>query len=164
MSRAERRREKALAERFPPSAPCACAVCLAYCDRPGWWTVKEAGAALDAGYARRMMLEVSHDRSLGVLSPAFRGCEGTLAIQEYSDRGCHFLRNGRCELHGTAFQPLECRFCHHDRPGLGAECHQALEEDWRTLAGRALVSRWTRLTGLLKDLPAHGLARLGRSC
>jgi len=161
MSRAERRREKALAEKYPASQACGCAVCLAYCARPGWWTVKEAIRALDAGYGKRMMLEVSPERSFGVLSPAFKGCEGLPALREYARRGCNFLHDSRCELHGTLFQPLECRFCHHDRVGLGPECHRDLEEGWRTPAGRALVVRWTRLTGIWKDLALYGLAKLG---
>jgi hypothetical protein len=117
VSQAKTRHERSLAAKYPPSEPCACAVCLAYCMRPGWWTVREAAAAYDAEYARRMMLEPSPERTFGVLSPAFRGCEGTFALQQYATRGCAFLRDGRCELHGSGFQPMECRFCHHDRPG-----------------------------------------------
>ena len=160
MSRAKTRHERLLAAKYPPSEPCACAVCLAYCMRPGWWTVREAAAAYDAGYARRMMLEPSPERTFGVLSPAFRGCEGTFALQQYAARGCTFLRDGRCELHGSGFQPMECRFCHHDRPGQGPLCHADLEADWNTPAGRLLVVRWSRFTGIWKDLDAFGLGKL----
>ncbi|HSL20140.1 MAG TPA: hypothetical protein VK886_01300 [Vicinamibacterales bacterium] len=143
------KRKLSLIERFPPSPPCSCDVCVAYCRRPGWWTVKEAERAIEAGYARRMMLELSPDRSLGVLSPAFRGNEGTFAYSEFSSRGCTFLKDGGCELHDTRFQPLECRFCHHDRRGEGPRCHRALEKDWNSPAGRSLVSKWARMVGLL---------------
>jgi len=160
MSRADRRREKAWAEKYPPSEPCACEVCLAYCLRPGWWTVSQAAAALDAGLGNRMMLELSPDRSFGVLSPAFQGCEGTFALNRYAARGCNFLKENRCELHGTAFQPLECRHCHHDRPGAGPVCHADLESDWNTPAGRRLVVRWSKLTGVWRDLSLYGLEKL----
>jgi hypothetical protein len=140
-------RPPALAEQYPPSEPCSCEVCLAYCRRPGWWTVDEAARAIDAGYASRMMLEMSPDRTFGVLSPAFTGCEVDFALQHYADRGCTFLTHDRCELFGTGCQPLECRFCHHDRRGEGAACHAALERDWNTPAGRDLVVRWSKLTG-----------------
>jgi hypothetical protein len=123
-------------------------VCRSFCGRPGWWTVREAASVLAAGYANRMMLEVSPERDFGVLSPAFQGCEGGFAIQELSDRGCNFLVDGFCELHGTGLQPLECRFCHHDRPGWGEICHADLEKDWGTPAGQRLVMEWGRLMNL----------------
>lgn len=140
-----RHRGKSLTEKYPPSLPCDCEVCRSFCVRPGWWTVKEADRALAAGYGSRMMLEISPERSFGVLSPAFRGCEGVFAVHEMADRGCNFLIAGRCELHGTGFQPLECRFCHHDRPGCGESCHADLENDWNTPAGQKLVLQWGRL-------------------
>jgi hypothetical protein len=105
-----------------------------------------------------MMLEMSPDRRFGVLSPAFAGNEVDFALDRHKHGGCTFLREGRCELHGTGLQPLECRFCHHDRPGQGPACHAAIERDWDTDAGRALVTRWARLTGFWQrlGLPAKG--------
>jgi hypothetical protein len=94
-----------------------------------------------------MMLEMSPELTFGVLSPAFKGCEGAFAAQLFAKRGCTFLKDERCELFGTGFQPLECRFCHHDRPGMGPRCHADLEKDWNTPAGRGLVVRWSKLTG-----------------
>jgi len=139
-------RKKSLPEKYPPSEPCSCSICVSYCRRPGWWTVEEAARAVDAGYADRMMLEMSPDRSFGVLSPAFRGCEVQFATNVYASRGCTFLKEERCELFGSGLTPLECRFCHHDRLGLGPRCHADIEKDWNTAAGRALVVRWSNLT------------------
>ena len=113
----------------------------------------EAGRAIQAGLAGRMMLELAPDRSFGVLAPAFRGCEGQFALQRYARRGCTFLLAGsRCELYGTGFMPLECRFCHHDRPGQGVNCHADLEKDWNTPAGQELVAHWRRVTGLFERM------------
>lgn len=140
------KRRKTLAEKYPPSEPCSCSTCIGYCRRPGWWTVEEASRALEAGYAGRMMLEMSPDRSFGVLSPAFRGCEAQFAASQFADRGCTFFVDQRCELHGTGLMPLECRYCHHDRVGLGPRCHADIERDWNTAAGRALVVRWSDVT------------------
>ena len=137
-----------LAQAFPPSPPCGCDVCRAYCKRPGWWSVDEAARAMKAGYAGCMMLEVSADLTFGVLSPAFAGCEGNFALQEYALKGCCFLKHDLCQLHGTGVQPLECRFCHHDRRGQGQICHDALEKDWRTPAGQRLVREWSAVTNL----------------
>jgi hypothetical protein len=146
------KRKKSLAEKYPPSESCSCSICLAYCQRPGWWTVEEAARTIDAGYAKRMMLEMSPDRSFGVLSPAFRGCEIQFAMNEYASHGCTFLKDDRCELHGSGLMPLECRFCHHDRAGLGPRCHADIERDWNTAGGRALVVRWSNLTNFWSRL------------
>jgi len=141
-----------LAEKYPPSPDCACPICLAYCRRPGWWTVTEAARAIEAGYARRMMLEMAPDQSYGVLSPAFKGCEGDFAREFSAVNGCTFFKDQRCELHGTDLMPLECRFCHHERPGQGLLCHADLERNWTTPAGASLVVRWSRLTGFLERM------------
>jgi hypothetical protein len=143
-----------LEERYPPSEPCTCAVCLAYCKRPGWWTLREAEQALDAGLAPRMMLEMAPELTFGVLSPAFRGCEVAFATNTCAPNGCNFLVNDRCELHGTGHQPLECRVCHHDRPGLGQQCHDDIEKEWNTPEGRKLVGRWGEMTGFFAQLRA----------
>ena len=129
-------------------------MCVQYCSRPGWWTVEEAARAVDAGYANRMMLEMSPDRSYGVLAPAFKGNEVAFALNVFANQGCTFLQDNRCELFGTGLQPLECRYCHHDRAGLGLQCHADVGEDWDTPGGRALVVRWSKLTGFWERIRA----------
>ena len=145
-----------LEERFPPSEPCSCDFCTRCCKRPGWWTVAQAERAFQAGYAGRMMLEVAPDFRFGVLSPAFRGCEGNFALKEYAQAGCTFLKKGLCALHATGFEPIECLFCHHDRVGQGPVCHRALEKDWDSVAGRRLVNNWITRVGLLKHYGGQG--------
>jgi hypothetical protein len=141
-----------LVQKYPPSPACSCPVCQSYCARPGWWTVEEAVQAIEAGYASRMMLEMSPDRAFGVLSPAFKGCEGDFAREIYSKRGCTFLNDKHCELHDTRFQPLECRFCHHARLGQGARCHAEIGDEWNSPHGRKWVVKWSKLTGLWQRL------------
>lgn len=94
----------------------------------------EANRALLAGYANRMMLKLSPELSFGVLSPAFRGCEGGVALNRGAGGGCNFLKAGHCQLHGTGFQPLECH--------------------WHTPAGQALVRHWAEVMGYGPDRPA----------
>jgi hypothetical protein len=146
-----RKRQFTLSAKYPPSHPCSCDVCKSYCRRPGWWTVDEAAGAIEAGYGKRMMLEMAPDFTFGVLSPAFKGCEVQFAYQEFASAGCTFLKDGKCELHRTGHQPLECRFCHHERVGLGPHCHADLEKDWNTQAGRALIVRWNEVVGFMKN-------------
>lgn len=143
---------RSLLGRYPPSEPCECIICLSYCKRPGWWTVEEAARAIKGGYAGRMMLEMSPDRSFGVLSPAFKGCEVAFATNFYSSNSCTFFIDKRCELFGTGYQPLECRFCHHDRAGLGPRCHADIEREWNSSTGRALVVTWSDLTNFWQNL------------
>ena len=138
---------------YPPSEPCGCETCKNYCIRPGWWTVSQAKEAIKAGYANRMMIEVSPERDFGVLSPAFRGAEGKIALQEFSKNGCNFQAgDGSCELHATGFLPLECGFCHHERVGLGIKCHLDLEKDWKTELGKQLVNKWLKDMGIDRNL------------
>lgn len=144
--------KKTLAEKYHPSEPCSCEICMQYCKRPGWWTVAEASKAVGAGYGNRMMLEMSPDKTFGVLSPAFKGCEADFALNIYASKGCNFLKNNLCELHGTGFQPLECRFCHHERRGLGLQCHLDVENEWKTKEGQALVKKWGDITGFWERL------------
>jgi hypothetical protein len=136
-----------LSEKYLPSEPCSCETCVNYCKRPGWWTVDEASKAMSSGYAHRMMLEISPEFNVGVLSPAFKGNENNYALQLFSNQGCTFLQNGLCELFGTGLQPLECRYCHHSRIGKGIKCHLDIEKDWNTEQGKRLIVRWGNLTG-----------------
>lgn len=149
MTKRKARNKKPLNEKYPPSEPCTCDVCVGYCARPGWWTVEQASRALDAGYGNRMMLEIAPELNFGVLSPAFKGCEGSIATNLFAKNGCTFLKQDRCELYGTGHEPLECRFCHHERRGFGPKCHADLEKDWKAPGGQVLVNKWIQQVGLL---------------
>ncbi|WP_455381859.1 hypothetical protein [Salinispira pacifica] len=134
-----------LAVRFPPSLPCRCDTCVGYCRRPGWWTVAEARFAIEAGYGGRMAAEPAPDRSYAVLAPATPGREMSISPWKSGLKPCIFFRYGLCVLFGTGLQPLECRFCHHERRGQGLLCHQAIGAEWRSSAGRRLIERWLRI-------------------
>jgi len=136
-----------LFEKYPPSEPCSCEICVSYCRRPGWWTIEEAKKVIEAGLANRMMLEISPEQDFGVLSPAFKGNECDYALQIYSNQGCTFFKGGLCELYESGLQPLECRYCHHERTGLGLKCHADLEKEWKTNIGKRLIVQWGNLTG-----------------
>jgi hypothetical protein len=157
VARSISRRKKTLAKKYPPSQPCTCDTCIGYCIRPGWWTVEEAERVIDAGLTHRIMLEMDPEGMFGVLSPAFKGCEADLALNAYASAGCTFFKNQRCELHCSGLMPLECCFCHHDRPGEGQQCHSDIEQDWNSHAGRTLVMRWSKRVGLWKRLNSFRL-------
>jgi hypothetical protein len=140
--------DRNLFRQFPPSPTCSCDICMFFCHRPGWWTVGQAEKVIQAGWARRMMLEISPDNAFGVLAPAFKGNEGYYALQVFRRKGCTFFHDRHCEIYNTGFLPLECAYCHHERKGLGPACHAALEKDWRTPWGQALVVRWSEIVDL----------------
>jgi hypothetical protein len=140
---------------YRPSPACSCDICKGFCRRPGWWTVDEAEKAFIAGFGGRMMLEVSPELSFGVLAPAFKGCERNIALQSYASLGCCFFEDGLCQLHGTGHQPLECRVCHHARPGVGARCHADIEKDWQSPRGQVLVNKWAEQFGILEKYGIH---------
>jgi len=71
-----------------------------------------------------------------------------------------FFTSGLYELFGTSFQPLECRFCHYERNGKGADCHLAIENDWRSAEGRLLVRQWCRGMAIWDFLEVFGLIAL----
>lgn len=133
---------------YPASPSCSCPICVGFCRRPGWWLVSEARRAIELGYARRMMLEFAPGFSFGVLSPAFKGNEGNFALQAHAASYCTFFEGGRCALYAASLQPIECKFCHHDRIGLGTKCHGEIERDWDSSKGRRLVRLWLSLCAL----------------
>lgn len=137
-----------LKDKYPASIPCSCEICQTYCKRPGWWTVEEAENAISKGIANRMMLEIAPEMTFGILSPAFRGNEANIALKIFARNGCTFHKNGLCELFGKGLQPLECRFCHHDRKGLGKKCHSDIEKDWKSIKAKKLIVEWGTITGL----------------
>lgn len=136
-----------LHEKYQPSPSCSCEICVSFCKRPGWWTPQEAEKAIDAGFAGKMMLEISPELNFGVLSPAFKGNENHYSLQEFAENGCTFLKNDLCELHGTGLQPLECRYCDHTSKGKGLLCHKDIEQEWKSPDAKRLIVKWGNLTG-----------------
>lgn len=147
MNQSSRDNHSALLKKYPPSESCSCDICTSYCQRPGWWTVAQAADAIAAGFANRMMLEMAPEGTFSVLSPSFKGNEVNFALEVYANQGCTFLKEGLCELFGTGHEPLECRFCHHDRKGAGQKCHSDIEKDWNTPEAKRLIVQWGNLTG-----------------
>jgi len=94
-----------------------------------------------------MMVEVSPELNYCVLAPAFKGNEGDYALQIFSKNGCTFFIEGKCELFGKGIQPLECRFCHHSRMGLGYQCHEDIGKEWNSLKGKKIIVEWGNSTG-----------------
>ena len=139
-----------------------CPRCVSMCaERPGWPTVREAEALLDAGYGGRLMLDwwvmLSTPDDVYVLSPAFIGREGRYATERPEGRCTFLTREGLCELHEVG-KPLECAVADcrweertEERKVAVARMKAGIVGDWSGEAGRALVARWKREVGLEEE-------------
>jgi len=135
-------------DRFPPSPACSCHQCRAFCSRPCWPLIEEASEAIVAGLASCLMVAFSPDLSYGILSPAFRGNESHHALQVFASAGCTFLNQSGCKIFDTHYRPLECRYCHHDRMGLGLSCHLSIAKNWNISKGKRTVHHWLEMVEL----------------
>ncbi len=139
-------------------ASCTCSACVEACKRfPGWFGLDDAEAALDAGLAKRLMLDFWEEfpENISILSPASEGCEGDDAPDMpafafgWTKGRCVFLSpEGLCLLHDTPYKPLQCRtmISREQPPGEWID-NRAVRDLWDSDRGRALVARWEKEVG-----------------
>ena len=133
-----------------PDAPaitaCACAECVAMCQRrPCWPTPDDAQRLIEAGYADRLMVDWWFDRdqnkTIYLLTPAIVGRESGEAPAQPEGR-CTFLDEaGLCQLHDCDLKPTEGQIalCAGRTPeGL----HEQIGRTWDAMAAQALIDRW----------------------
>lgn len=136
-------------------ASCTCDRCVSACyQAPGWFGLDDAEVAIDAGYAKKMMLDWWEEHDDGdnntyVLAPAVVGFGGRLApdIPEFPfsfgwvKGRCSLLDDkSRCTIHSTGFKPAQCRALGH---GVSLKNQDAIKP-WRTKRGLALIRRWKK--------------------
>lgn len=151
------------------SSSCSCHECVEACSRaPGWMLPDEAQRAIDAGHAKKLMLdwhEEDGERNRYVLCPAVNGNGGKrgpnraecrrspFAFLSLFDGGlkrgrCIYLtKNDECAIHSSGFKPYECRevlVCKDMRPTLS---YLEIAKKWQTSEGRKLIRRWKKLVG-----------------
>lgn len=130
---------------------CTCDKCIQACENtPGWFTPQEAEQALNAGLAKRLMLDWwAADENIYVLSPASEGLGGgrapELTFFNLFTTGwgqCVFLKDSRCEIHSSGFKPKLCRetlCCTETYPS-----KEVVVEDWASDYGKSLIERWKK--------------------
>ncbi len=145
------------------TSECKCEACVGACENnPGWMSPGEAVAAMNAGLAKKLMLdwldpssEVGNQGRLPVLAPASLGNEGKLAPEmegmnwlfsmvEWTKGRCTFLsKEGLCEIHESGFKPVQCRSLTHD----GMMNNYDAAKLWLSSEGTEAVLRWREETG-----------------
>lgn len=140
---------------------CDCDRCRQLCTRnPGWFTPAEARAAIDEGYADRMMRdwlepceEVGNTMRIYVLAPAAYGYEGGDAREmsffdfDFHKGWCVLQHNGLCEIHDTMFKPIQCRTAFGcDRDSDAFVDNYDVARLWDTDEGRDVVAAWEART------------------
>lgn len=134
-----------------PTNACSCDVCKDQCKRPCWGTPSDTVALLDAGYAKRLMLDywVGDGRNgddIRLISPALTGYEGRSA--PFCPKGvCVFQRaDGLCELHDLGLKPQEgCEAHHSSESEDGYKLHQRVAKLWDNDEGDKVVAQWRQL-------------------
>lgn len=101
---------------------------------------EEARALIAAGLGPRLMYRMHY----GMITPARKGCEGTVYHDQPERRECTFLdAAGRCELHDRGLKPFTGRMTdHNDRTG---EANRIAILAWEAPANTAQIfGEWAR--------------------
>jgi len=126
-----------------PVTVCSCDICKSMCDRPCWPTPEEAKKLIEAGLAKKLMLDywcgTENTPDIDLISPAVIGYEARKAPFFPSGKCTFFNEKGLCDIHHM--KPLEGRI---------ADCKTKYEEDthynvaclWNTPEGEAVVALW----------------------
>lgn len=151
-----------------PVTECACSDCAAACKRPCWPTPAEAQALIDAGHAKRLMLDWwigstkdepdPNVERVGILCGANPGHEGQLAPETSNllglvglllghsplATGCTFFEAGLCTLHDAGLKPSEGKLSMPCKPDYSPNLHVELAKTWETPEGYAVVEAWRK--------------------
>jgi len=135
----------------PPA--CSCKACVSSCEsRAGWMTPDEALAAIEAGYARRLMKDWwvnTRDGDLDLLGAAECGWEGERAPFWPGGRCTFLTAKGLCEIHASGFKSVECRKAYHSTHY--ERLHGAIAKLWDTAKGKAVLRRWRQAIAEVAD-------------
>jgi len=143
------------------SCSCSCQKCVRLCIcNPGWFTPKEAQAAIRAGLGNRLMCdwlepssEAGNEERVYVLAPAAIHREGRMA-PEFSFQSrilgtarkgrCTFLvlENAKCAIHDSGFKPLQCREAFGCWENKKWPDNFAIARLWNTEQGRSVCKEW----------------------
>ena len=128
----------------------SCETCVGMCEnRPCWPTPDEAEKMLNAGLARKMMLDywVNRPEDIYILAPAIVGYGADNAPFWPSGRCILLSSDGLCKIHDSGFKPLEGAVadCQNDKASEGVR--EFIVSQWDTPKGKKLVQRWEKEVG-----------------
>ena len=125
---------------------CSCDRCRFMCYAPCCPTPDDVIALIDAGYAKRLMLD-DWPGEFNLIKPAMKGSEGEKAPWEVKTlRGCTFwTEDGSCELHDKGLKPFQGKLAHHDHTDEEVEwIAQRIKEAWESDKGEEVSALWKR--------------------
>ena len=125
---------------------CDCERCSNMCRAPCCGTPDEMLALIKAGFANRLCFD-NLDFCPDDIHPALKGYEGGLAsYQTYSNLGCTFWKEGKCELHSLGLKPMGGRYSHHD---LSSDDWNKvvtfITKSWETKKAAKVIDIWKKL-------------------
>ena len=119
---------------------CSCTECKDMCRRPCWGTPEDARRLIEAGHARRLMIDYwqGFDSDILILCPAVKGHEGQWA-PSCPTGGCTFqTADGMCEVH--PIKPTEGAVAIHNQ--YHKNLHWEMAQSWDNDDGRAVIQLW----------------------
>lgn len=127
---------------------CACDRCRFMCHAPCCPTPDDVLALIDAGYAKRLMLDDWPSDQCDLIKPAMKESEGKKAPWETKTlRGCTFwTEDGKCELHDKGLKPFQGKLAHHDLTDEENEwIGERLTEAWSTEKAHEVIRLWKQI-------------------
>lgn len=124
---------------------CDCEKCSLMCEAPCCGTPEDMKALMDAGYAKRLMLDDFSDAA-AMLKPALKGFEGKFSPWETrTAEGCTFWKEGKCELHSLGLKPTLAKLVIHDQSYEEFfEIAEYIEQSWRPTKCKSIINRWKK--------------------
>lgn len=131
---------------------CDCEKCSFMCHAPCCGTPEDMQKLIDAGYAKRLMLD---DLPGGpdCIKPALKGYEGIQSPWDVASReGCTFWKDGKCELHSLGLKPIQGKLSHHalnreENDQIG----RIIDESWEDHKGDEVIKQWKEINDYEED-------------
>ena len=128
----------------------------------------EAQAAIDAGHAKRLMLDYwTGEPPIFVLCPSSQGHAGKRAKNTNEIFGklsfiellcgakgnpqgrCTLLKKGLCAIHSSGYKPIECRTASHDDKNYVRR--EEIQKMWDNSEAQSLARKWMKLVDFNED-------------
>lgn len=123
---------------------CDCEKCQNMCHLPCIGSVEGTRELIEAGYGDRLCIRDHGDEI--VLKPALKGEEGLHIINPahiYTEKGCTFWKDGKCELHDTGLKPLLGKISYHEMTDeIKSHIRDRFKKEWTSEEAKELIKEY----------------------